>query len=592
MSLTATRPSRLPPVQTRSRGPRIVLLSVAVAGLALLAVTQLAAARRHLLLARSDLSSSRQALARRDDAGATAALDRATRNLKSTQSVASSLPLKVLRVVPLLGSPVRASTAATRAGLEGVAAGRILVAATASFPTSASAAVDGQDLSAFHAAATRSVGAVDDADRHLAAASAALAGPAGAWLPPVSAPARAMRAEVERSRRELGRAANGLSLLEDLSGPSTSARLLLLSQDSLELRPTGGYIGSYGVLGFDRGKVKLAQYAATEDLPAPNPPVKPPEGLAPYLPSYWALTNVNWWPDFPTTAAAAAEMYRRQGGGNVDGVLALTEAATARLVGVVGPLRLPSYPQPVVEAGFDERVVHEVELKRPLDNPRKKFLVELSDVLFERIFDLPAGQLPGVATAVSRSIGAGDIQLWFKDPARQARLAGTAVAGALPHTDGDFLMVVDANLGASKANLDLTKAITYRVDRDDQGRRVGHVRIEVRNEGPKTGINPFYNSYLRVYAPEGSQLLHPGPLQAQQKAADGPYVVFIQPLIVQPETTEYVIFDYLLPSRLAHDRYRLTWPRQPGTTRDLLSVTVDGRHAESDATLRRLNFTR
>lgn len=596
MTLTAPTEPRFrrgPAATPPRRRHALVVVALAVAGLALLGTSHLLSARRQLLAAATDLKASRGALTKRDDRAATVVLDRAARHLAGASAAARAFPLPLLRVVPLFGSPVRASATAARAGKDGVAAARSLVAASASFPTSASAGVDGHDLSAFHDAAARSQAAIADADARLAKADAALAGPAGAALPPVSGPARSMRAELATSRKELGAAGRGMSLLEDLTSSTTDARLLLLSQDSLELRATGGYIGSYGVLHFAHGTVKLEKYEATEDMPPPDPPARAPEGLGLYLPGPWRLSNVNWWPNFPTTAAAATDMFKRQGGGDVDGVLALTEFATARLVGALGPLQLPDYARPVVEDGFDARVVAEVEQKFPPDQPRKKFLIELANTLFGRLFSLPAAKLPAVTDAVRRSLGPGDIQLWFKDPARQRLVSGAAIAGALPKTDGDFLMVVDANMAASKANLNVTKQVTYRVDKDKNGRLVGHLRVEITNGGAKTSINPLYNSYLRVYAPAGSTLVNPDGHQASNPALDGPYQVFVQPLVVQPKETGVATFDYLLPDHVgAGGAYRLTWLRQPGTPDDRLRVEVKGASAQSDPAVKTLHFER
>ena len=598
MALTAVsgrqRGDHLPARRARRPvGPVLVLATVVIAGVALLVTSRLAGARTELLMARSDLGASRHALSQRDDLAAGKSLDRASRHLRDARAKVRAAPMGLLGAVPLVGSPVRAAAAAARGGLEAVEAGRVMVAASVSFPTSASAALDGHDLSAFHAAAIRSLEAVAEADRHMAAARAALSGPGGAALPLVSAPARVMRAEIDRGRRELAGASRGLSLLGDMTGPTTEFRLLLLAQDSLELRPTGGYIGSYGILHFSKGTVTLEKYEATEDLPAANPPAVPPYELGRYLPKGWGLSNANWWPDFPTSAAAAGELFRRQGGGDIDGVLALTELATARLVGALGPLKLPSYAKPVTEEGFDRRVVEEVELKRPLDQPRKKFLIELSEVLFDRLFHLPADKLPAVATALRSSLAPGDVQLWFTDPVRQRQLADTVIAGALPRPDRDFLMVVDANLAASKANLDVTKRIDYRVDRDSQGRLVGHVRVEIDNSGTKSSINPVYNSYLRVYAPAGARLLAPPESQFAQPALDGPFEVFGQELSAAPESKAVATFDYLLPDHVAaDDLYRLTWLRQVGTPGDRLLARVGGRSSEFEPSGRSLEVER
>ena len=558
-----------------------------LAGLGLFAVSHLAGARRELLLARGELRASRQALSQRDDAAATANLDRAGAHLRAARTAASAPPLAALGAVPVAGGPVRASLSAVRAGLDGVEAGRLVVTASASFPTRASAAVDGQDLSAFRAAAVRSQAAMVDVDRRLAHARSVLDGPSGAALPPVSGPARAMQAEIDRNRAEIAGLGRGLTLLADLTAPTTDARLLLLSQDSLELRATGGYIGSYGVLHFSHGTVKLEKYEATEDLPVPEPAASAPLELARHLPRFWGLSNANWWPDFPTSAAAAAEMYRRQGGGEVDAVLALTELATARVLGALGPVQLPGYSTPVTEEGFDRRVVYEVELKRPSDEPRKKFLVELSNQVFDRLFHLPADKVPAVADAFRRSIGAGDVQLWFTDPARQRQLSGMGVSGQLPRTDGDVLMVVDANMTASKANLDVRKVVDYRVVRKANGRMVGHVRVEVHDDGAKSPINRFYDGYLRIYTPNGTRLLDPTGGQDSQHAVDGPFEVFSQEVIAAPNGSAVATFDYELPERVGSGgRYRLTWVRQAGTPADRLSLDVAGTSAQLDASAR------
>ncbi len=574
-------------------GPTLVLVTIAGAAFVLLTASSLVHGRRNLLLVRGNLTAARQALTQRDDGGARARLDRAAAELASARSAASAVPLRLLRPIPLVGSPARALSAAVTAGTEGLAAGRVIADASSSFPTSASATVDGHDLSAFHDAASRSEAAVGDADRHLAAASVRLSGPAGAMLPPVSKPAKAMRAEIEAGRRQLAGLLPGLKVLGDLTGPDSDVRLLLLSQDTLELRPSGGFIGSYGILRFSHGTARLEKFQATEDLPDPSPPLPAPPSLATYLVRPWTLGNANWSPDFPATATTAAELFRRQGGGDVDGVLALTELATARLVGALGGVQLPSYAKPVTEDGFETRAVFEVELKRPLDVPRKKFLIELADALFGRLFDLPADKLPAVADAVRRSVGAGDVQLWFRDPARQALLVTGDVAGTLPPPDADFLMIVDANMTASKANLATTKQVDYRVERRPDGRLVGHVRVEVRNEGEASPINPLYNSYLRVYVPPGTELLNPGDPTVTALLRDGRYQVFAQQVFVPPKEQRVVGFDYLLPASVGlGGTYRLTWVRQVGTGRDSLRLAVDATSVELDPGHRLFGFVK
>ena len=96
----------------------------------LLAVSNLTDGRRALLMARGNLTAARQALSERDDAGAKRRLDRAASQVASARAKATAPHLRLLGLVPLVGSPARALSAAASAGAEGVAAGRVMAEAS------------------------------------------------------------------------------------------------------------------------------------------------------------------------------------------------------------------------------------------------------------------------------------------------------------------------------------------------------------------------------------------------------------------------------------------------------------------------------
>ena len=90
-------------------------------------------------------------------------------------------------------------------------------------------------------------------------------------------------------------------------------RYLVLTQDPAELRPTGGYIGSYGIVAFD------APYrrALVQDIFLL---IDPPGTRTSSLRKSWpttssaaardgSLADANWSPDFPTSARDAVRLY-------------------------------------------------------------------------------------------------------------------------------------------------------------------------------------------------------------------------------------------------------------------------------------------
>jgi hypothetical protein len=560
--------------------------------LGVLSVPGLRGARDELAVGRVALERARSAVTSRDVAGATTALDEADAALDRAGARARRKPLSLLSPFPLAGSPVKALSAAVRAGHEVVAAGRILNDAVGSFPTSGSTGIDGHDLTAIHDAAARSTDALSRAGAHLTAARRAVAGPAGALLPQVSAPARDLLVTVDRTRAQLTSAEGGLRLMSSLTDRNVDARLLLLSQDSMELRATGGFIGSFGVFHFSGGTVKLERYDSYASLPAPVPAVEvPDEGLAGSLPGPWDLSNSNWWPDFPTSARAAIEMYSRQGGGNVDGVIAVTEDLMGRLIGVVGPVQLPDYAEPVVEAGFAQRALYEVTLKQPADNPRKKFLIQLAGEVFHRLFALPADKLPSVLEVFGQAGATGNLQAYFVNPTWQADIAGKAVDGALPKTDGDFLALVESNMTGSKANADLVRTVNYRVRKGEGGRLRATLDIDYANNGAANDVtNPYYNGYLRVYVPKGTTLAEASEGEDFAPALDGHYDVISTQVYVEPLGKESLHFEYELPKDVTAGGYHLTWLRQPGTPADSLTATVGTQTFQADPAQRKLQI--
>jgi hypothetical protein len=550
--------------------------------LVLLCGWRVASAQKALRDAEQALLEAKAAIAETRTDDAAVALSSAEDSLDRARSHATGFPLGLTRPVPLLGSPAQAVVDVSAAGKDLVAAGQVINDAAASFPTSATLSLEGHDLSEVRVAALESLAAVERAETHVADALDRIDGPTGALLPFVSRPARAMRGTVADGADTLDGADRGLALLAELAAPNTDMRLLVVAQDSMELRPSGGYIGSWGILEIRGGKANLSDYQASEDLLRPEPRLTPPADIAPgYV--RWMLEDAGWWPHFPTSAASIAEVFAAQGGGDVDGVLALTEYALADLIGALGPITVPGYDEPVTQEGFAQRVLYEVELKRPLDVPRKRFLIELSEIVFDRVLSVSGDETPAVAAAVAEAVGAGDIQLWFRDEHHQERIEPLAVSGSLPTTDRDFLMLVDANLTIGKANADLVKDVEYVVRRNDDGQLEATLSMTVRNEGEETAINPHYAGFQRVYVPLGSTLLA-ATARDEGPATDGPYQVFSFDVFVEPGEEQRYQVRYELPDSVAPSGdYQLTWVRQVGTPKDRFTARIGGRTYSTEA---------
>lgn len=115
---------------------------------------------------------------------------------------------------------------------------------------------------------------------------------------------------------------------------------LLLAQNNDELRPTGGFISAIGAITVIQGVPRLAPFRDSYDVEDwSKPHGDPPEALRKYMGlDLWVTRDGNWWPDFPTSAQAIAQLYESNKGGQVRGVLAADMFAAAQLLEALTPL--------------------------------------------------------------------------------------------------------------------------------------------------------------------------------------------------------------------------------------------------------------
>lgn len=407
-------------------------------------------------------------------------------------------------------------------------------------------------------------------------------------------------------------------------GPRT---YLILAQNDDERRPTGGWISGVGLLTTAGGRVTNVAFHdsySVDNLTVPHD--SPPDALLRTMwAEIWLLRDSNWSPDFPTSAQVAERILQSDQGVTVDGVIAVDQEALRQLVMAMEPLALQSTTQPVTGANLLEVIRSAWTQPRPGLTPsgqwadwqghRKDVMADLVTAMLEKVQAQP-GQVDPSRLAEALLVGLKErhILLFLHDPEAAALLASLKWDGALLSPSGDYLQVVDANVGFNKVDPIVQRAIDYRVDLHNPNQ--GHAAAVVRylNQSPsqpepciqgaeerltyEEGLVGCYWDYVRFYVPEGSQLLEaeraplpPGSLLARHgfvplgdagpdngpaekgKSAFGLFFV------VPPGEARDVQLGWQLPMGIVtHDQdglhYRLTVQKQSGTPAVPLTVVV------------------
>lgn len=285
--------------------------------------------------------------------------------------------------------------------------------------------------------------------------------------------------------------------------------LILLQNDS-ELRPTGGFIGSFAIVKIDGGKMTDLTvhdiYDADGQL---RGYVKPPDPLSRYLRvDSWYMRDSNWDPDFATSAGRAEWFLDKELNIKVDGVIGVNLQAVKKLVGGIGSLYLPDSEKTLNENNFYEITQYEAEKDfTPGSRNKVNILSAITDALAKRLVEGDTNYI-AIARSVYSSLETKDIQLFVHQGSIQEKLNELGWSGSvkaqkceLENCYQDFLAVVEANLGSNKSNYYIKRSaeLSLSIDKDKLKRNLS---IKFTNDSPETiGGKGVYKNYLRLFVP-------------------------------------------------------------------------------------------
>jgi hypothetical protein len=290
---------------------------------------------------------------------------------------------------------------------------------------------------------------------------------------------------------------------------------LLLLDNPGEEEPAGGYIGAVGEVTFTDGAISALTFRGSEFYDGLVKTVPAPPALALHLfgSRPWDLANGNWSPDFPTAMADVEHLYTLGTGRTVDGVISVDPVALGYVLKVLGPARVPPYPQVITSANVLTELNYITNKARPQD-PGKVFLPPFGALMTRELFQAPIAQIPQLAQALERAAREKHVVLFFHDQVLQGLVDGAGFSGRLATPTSDSIFVNDANLSGTKGDLFVTRkmqlAVNVRADGNADDRlTLTYHNPKVTNPADRAlvpGGGGQYRDYIRVYLPETAQI--------------------------------------------------------------------------------------
>lgn len=297
--------------------------------------------------------------------------------------------------------------------------------------------------------------------------------------------------------------------------------ILLIFQNQSEIRPAGGFIGSYGDLVLNGGNLKELKiddiYNADRQLPVK---IIPPSELRPITVN-WGARDANWFFDFPTSAEKVISFLEKSDLFSLrqiqfQGAIAINTNVLQTLLEAVGPIALADYDKIIDSGNFLSILQREVESgrdKKPGQNP-KKILSVLAPKLLEKLGSLDKESQRLLLERFKKHLTQKDIMIYFRDWGMENFLQQLGMAGQVWQSpkdfSGDYLAVVNANIAGGKTDAFIQQHINLKSKIQENGTVIDELAVTRSHSGQQEKdwwYTVTNKDYLKIFVPEKSELI-------------------------------------------------------------------------------------
>ncbi len=394
--------------------------------------------------------------------------------------------------------------------------------------------------------------------------------------------------KVDHYSELVSKARSASYILPEITAVEGKKSYLVLLQNNLELRPGGGFIGSYAKFDFEEGRISNIKvddiYALDGGL---SEVIEPPEDLKNDLgQNRLYLRDSNFEPDFPTSARTAQIFYRKEAGENVNGVIAMDLSASGNLLNAVSGLDLPDYGEHVSGNNLFERAITHAEVSFfPGSQAKKNYLTSLQQQLFNKVFYLSNQNWPAIISALAKSLEEKHLLVYLSDTDLFSYLASENWSGVVPRgaesiagESKDFLATVESNMGANKSNYYLKRSYKLETAIGKEGQINHKLVVDYKNTSPSE-VFPAgkYKNRFKIYLPNGAKLtkavLNETEVTSHFKEFSAYGRTGYSSLVeIEPKEKKKLILEYILATPLQVKekiaKYRLDIVKQAGTEQD------------------------
>ena len=383
-----------------------------------------------------------------------------------------------------------------------------------------------------------------------------------------------------------------IKITPQLLGYQQEKKYLLLFQNNSYLRPAGGYITSYGVFQIKDGKLLGEGSFDINSLDKSiNKQAKIPTAiLSDINPNQ---PNIDFSPDFKTTAQEFGSLYHNSTGKNFDGIIVIDSQLITNLLRILGP----TVVQDKIFSVSDEyqcscpQVVYEIQM---MTREQKKDIVSylVNGLLIKSLSAQRPLWLPLIKEIIN-SAKEKHLMIYFPQKAEEETVESLGIAGDTANHNGDYLLITNTSLNGEAAPIYSKRSVRQDIEISNDKSVTKTLTLHYSNPyptkchpvEPSYCFNQSYDNLIRIYVPKNSELVtSEGAKEIFSSHDEGDKTVLTGLITLQPLGETEIKIKYRLPFKAEYSSrnpYSLFVQKQSGINEDSYEVYINSKIADS-----------
>ncbi len=302
--------------------------------------------------------------------------------------------------------------------------------------------------------------------------------------------------------------------LPDLLGVDERKRYVILLQNDGEIRGTGGWISSYGVVAIEGGQIRELFvddiYNAEGTLRVKGYTYKAPVSMIRALgETPYTFSLVNWDPNLDSVMTSTEQFIYDLGKGNdIDGIITINTVFLQKLLDKWGGIEVPGESEIITSSNLYPKIFEMHTEFTPGSTRKATFLANLANEAVTKLLSSNFAEYKNISDVIIESLTEKHLQATFKNTLAKSYFDENNWDGNMDPKYLSAPINIDWNWGGNKANLYIKKNHTLDINIKDEKTIDYKYQIAIQND---SSINTYpqgeYVNYVRIFLPVNATLM-------------------------------------------------------------------------------------